>query len=103
MSSDMKTRLRNSGRRVMRAEDFTEADIRQLENTQAPAEARAFDYEMQDHKTSETPEQPQPQNHTHADLVADIRKKIAQADADKRPFLTEEDFDKHFKTRGPRS
>jgi PHD/YefM family antitoxin component YafN of YafNO toxin-antitoxin module len=39
-------RLKRRDRQVMGLEDFTEMDIRHLEQTRAPAEASAFDPEM---------------------------------------------------------
>lgn len=103
MLSDKKTPWRNSDRLVMRPEDFTVADIKRLENTRAPAEASAFDYEVTDHETGGEMDQPQVKNHIHADRLADIRKRIAEADADKHPTLSEDDVDKHFESRRPPS
>jgi len=41
----------------------------------------------------------QVQEKLRADQLASIRAKIAEADADPRPSLTEEDVDKHFEAR----
>jgi prevent-host-death family protein len=48
MSAEEYRRLKRRDRQVMGLEDFTEADITALENTRAPAEAAAFDHEVND-------------------------------------------------------
>lgn len=46
ISADEYQRLKRRDRQVLRLEDFTEADIAELENVRAPEEAKAFDHEL---------------------------------------------------------
>jgi prevent-host-death family protein len=46
MSAEEYRRLKRRDRRVMGLGDFTEEDIRTLENTRAPAEAATFNHEV---------------------------------------------------------
>lgn len=50
--------LRRNYRRVMRLEDFTEEDIRAIENARPSAESAAYDHEME--SWSVTPARPVP-------------------------------------------
>jgi prevent-host-death family protein len=47
LSVDEYRRLKRRDRRVMRVEDFTEADIAALEASRPPEEAKAFDHEFE--------------------------------------------------------
>lgn len=46
LSADEYRELRKNYRRVMRLEDFTEEDIRAIENARPSDEAKAFDHEV---------------------------------------------------------
>lgn len=48
ISADEYRHMRGSYRKVMGPEDFTEEDLRAIEEAEIPEEAKAFDHEVED-------------------------------------------------------